>query len=478
MAISDGSRLRRTRISRKEAGAVFDRFLQRKIGFRALLRLGLVGLIVFVLFGAVVRVAAVGDDRYGLIGRIALHIASIPVNFRKGMSLVLHGEKEDLKTVENRFAGQTAFQFSYPPGSAEDAEYLLLSRYDGDRKRSVVELVDMNTQALLHRWAPDFAAINARSELVSNLVDLERDRTPSRVRVMHPLLLDDGDLVYQDMSPLVRVGPCGEIRWTIDRLFHHSNEFHSEGGFWLELFLEPQTISGVSKTFKEDAIVHVSPDGEILFEKSVPELLIENGLAHFVYGLDFYSDDPTHLNDVQQAIEDTRFWKKGDVFLSLRNVSAIVLYRPSENRVVRLKQGPWVNQHDVDILDDHRIAVFNNNRFNYNTASAVDGFNSVMIYDFSTDVVSSPYADGMKKHEVRTISEGRSEIYQDGQVFLEESNYGRAMRLDQTGEIVWQYVNRGSDGQLYRLNWSRVIPREIGDSVARKLAELRCPGIG
>ncbi len=425
-------------------------------------------------FGNIVRVAAEGHRTYGVIGDIALALASIPKNFKEGMSLVLEGGQKDLAVGTSRFGDDKGFTFNTPNSAGYKGEYLLLSRYDAGRERSIVELVDLAANRIIHTWLPDFEAINARSQIQSNLVDLARDRTPSRYRIMHPLLLPDGDIVFQDASPLVRTGPCGEIRWTVDGVFHHSNEFHSGGGFWVEAFLEPQTIERVSKTFKEDAIVHVSKDGKILYQKSVPELLIENGLARHVFGQDFYSDDPIHMNDLQEAVFDSKYWQKGDLFLSLRNISAIVQYRPSTNKVIWIKQGPWVNQHDVDILDESRIAVFNNNRFNYQFKDDVNGVNSVMIYDFATDTVTSPYQAGMNRHEVRTISEGRSELYPNGDVFVEESNYGRLLRLSPDGDIVWQYVNRADTGRVYRMNWSRVLPRDLAVAAIKSLAGVDC----
>jgi hypothetical protein len=74
-----------------------------------------------------------------------------------------------------------------------------------------------------------------------------------------------------------------------------------------------------------------------------------------------YNDDPTHLNDIQPVLADGPYWKKGDLFVSLRNISSIMLYRPSTDQIVWMKRGPWLSQHDVDILDDHRISVYDNN---------------------------------------------------------------------------------------------------------------------
>ena len=60
--------------------------------------------------------------------------------------------------------------------------------------------------------------------------------------------------------------------------------------------------------------------------------------------------------------------------------------------------------------------------------------------------------------EIQTIGEGLAEIYNDNSVFIEESNFGRLLMLDQNGEIIWEYINRSkTNNKLYRLNWSRVI---------------------
>jgi hypothetical protein len=87
-------------------------------------------------------------------------------------------------------------------------------------------------------------------------------------------------------------------------------------------------------------------------------------LARLVFGQDFYSDDPLHLNDLEPALTDGPCRRRGDLFLSLRNVAAVILYRLSENRVVWLRQGPWANKLDVASVDDRHISVFNNNRMN------------------------------------------------------------------------------------------------------------------
>lgn len=434
----------------------------------------LVGFAAIVLASAMARLAADGDERFGEAGDLALELSQLPEDIAHVSRLLINGDEADLEIAEPRFEGQAGFDFASPAGMDPAAGYLLLSRYDGDRARSIIELVDLNTRQTVHVWAPDYAAHNARSSLRSRFADIARDNAPARARAIHPIVTANGDLVFQNTSPLVKIDACGRLVWTIDRLFHHSNETHPEGGYLVSTHIEPASIPGVSRNFKDDAIAHVSEDGTIVYEKSVAALLIENGLGHLVFGLDFYSDDPIHLNDVQYVEADGPYFRKGDLFLSLRNVSAIVLYRPSTNQVVWLKQGPWVNQHDVDVLDDHRIAVFNNNRFSYADGSRVNGVNDVVIYDFARDETSSPYLPFLRALDVRTPFEGRSEILPGGDVIVEETEAGRILRLSREGTVRWRFINRASDGRIYLLNWSRGLSTEEGTRLVRKLESINC----
>lgn len=434
----------------------------------------LLGILVFlgmIAFGAVVKTTALGSGTYGRLGEVALYIAEMPSTARKAFRLMTQGDRADLKTRETRFGDLSGFDFV--TSARPDDGYLLLSRYDGDLGRTIVELVDLSDGSVRHTWAPDFAAINALSRS-EGFDDLPVDNGPGRARMMHPLAEPDGSVVYANASPLVRINACSKVVWTLDRRAHHSIEPHPEGGYWVSLRFDPQTIEGVSHDFIEDTIARVSDDGQVLWEKSLPQILIENGLMRLVFGLDFYSDDPLHLNDIEPVLTDGPYWKRGDLFLSMRNVSALALYRPSENRVVWLQQEPWVNQHDVAIVDDHRISVFNNNRMNKKWASFVEGSNDVMIYDFAADRVTSPFKAALEREDVRSNSEGRALLMPDGGVFVEETNFGRILRLDANGNTIWQYVNRGSDDQVYALGWSRPMGRGEGDVVLESIKAAGC----
>ena len=127
-------------------------------------------------------------------------------------------------------------------------------------------------------------------------------------------------------------------------------------------------------------------------------------------------------------------------------------YRPSTNQIIWIGNGPYLHQHDVDIIDDHRIAIFNNNSINVvGNINIVKGYNEVNIYNFKTGEYSSYLKNSLKENDVRTITQGRSEILPNGDLFVEESNYARTLYFNSDGSLRWSHFNRAADGKLYRL---------------------------
>ena len=86
--------------------------------------------------------------------------------------------------------------------------------------------------------------------------------------------------------------------------------------------------------------------------------------------------------------------------------------------------------------------------------------NEVLIYDFDTDEISSYMQESLEKYEVRTLTQGRSKILDNGDLFIEESNYGRLLYFDATGDLKWSYLNKDEKGNVHTLGWSRILSSE------------------
>ena len=134
-----------------------------------------------------------------------------------------------------------------------------------------------------------------------------------------------------------------------------------------------------------------------------------------------------------------------------------MLYRPSTNKILWLKTGPWMNQHDLNFVDEHTISVFGNNIM---FGKLFDGHNNVYFYDFKTNKVREPYEKIMQQMEVQTLSEGRGTPLSDGDLFIDESNNGRILRVS-ADEVKWEYVRRIDEERIAMSSWSRYLtPQE------------------
>lgn len=403
-----------------------------------------------------------------------VHMVSIAPHLAMRAVTDASGAKNPRLARGQRFAGEAGWNVK--SGAAPEGMAVALSRYDGDEKRGIVEFVDLNSGKTLHSWRPDVDAINGLSKMHEKYVNLARDFTPARYMEHHPLILEDGSLIYHGMdSPLVKVDACSRVVWTVDGDFHHSIERDADGNIWTVNSFHPPSIPLVGEDFDDDAIAEVSPAGEILFDKSVAGILIGAGLGHIIYSHDVYDQDPIHLNDVQPVDADGPYWKKGDLFLSLRNPSMLMLYRPSTDEIVWRRQGPWLMQHDVDVISDHEIAVYNNNTAATPGGGATIVSNNIVIYDLATGATREPFTEAFRKYEIHTETSGLFSLFPDGSVMIEEHDYGRLLALGPDGEMRWSYVNRApKDGRVYHLGWSRAVAPKYAQSLKGAFAAAQC----
>jgi len=434
--------------------------LEKKVSLYIVVLLLFVGIIGSVLFAASVRSILLGGDKLGDFEEIILEISKFPSYAKQVLNIKVHTQK----IKNNRFENLDGFKKygELPAGILTDKGYLLLSGYDADIGQPTVQLIQINTQKTLHEWKPDIDHLNELNILSE---EYSADFTAaSNFQLMHPLPVN-GSLVFNNLSGLYGMNLCGENDMFTDGTFHHSNELDHEGNIWTPSVIYPRSFDQVGK-FRDDSITKISPSGEILFNKSIAKILVENGYRGLlaVSGTLSRNNDPIHINDIQPALSDSEFWRIGDLLLSFRHRSTIMLYRPSTNKILWLKTGPWMNQHDINFVDNHTISVFGNDTM---FDKLFNGHNSVYLYDFKTNKVSEPYREIMKEMEVKTISGGRGALLTGGDLFIDESNNGRILRVS-TDEVKWEYVRRIDKETIAMSSWSRYLtPQEAAPIIAQ-----------
>jgi len=284
---------------------------------------------------------------------------------------------------------------------------------------------------------------------------------------MHPLLMPDGGLIIHDSSPLARVDACGRVEWVIDGIFHHSVERDATGNIWASFRYPQAKVPDVGPLFNDEGFMEVNPQGKQLFVARVADVLDANGLG-WLWRSHPYTDDPFHLNDVQPVPGPGPYWHAGDLFLSLRNVSAILLYRPSTGKVLWYRVGPWAMQHDVSVIDDHRISIFDNNWRVAAPEGTVDGTNRVAVYDFATDKTIFPMDAVMRTLGINTHAQGRATPLEGGDFMIEETERGRVLRAAPDGTVRWLYTSATPKLRRLQLRWSRYVdPTEDMNAISQ-----------
>lgn len=353
----------------------------------------------------------------------------------------------------------------------------LLVSYKKEPFRQEFQLLDLNNGKSLKKWKFDNAKLYDQAY---NKNYPRKSPKSSDLYFMHPLLLQDSSLIINSQltSLLARIDGEGNTQWLKnDKRYHHTQEFDHEGNVYVcsapftsgQYDILPDNYNFYKNKLMDDSITKINPEtGEILFNKSVIELLIENGYENLLLQKGQFISDMIHLNDIQPALTDTEYWQKGDLLISCRNICTVFLYRPTTNKILWLQSEPWYNQHDADFLGDSKIVVFGNDIireesfFQPKVTSKGLFFNQsrpnneIYVYDFATDSVNTPYSRLMATEKIRTITSGRCDILENGDIYVEDTNNGRIIIGDSISKKL-EYVKRIDDEHISSLFWSRII---------------------
>ncbi len=327
--------------------------------------------------------------------------------------------------------------------------YLLISTINQSNHLAEIQLLDLSQKRILKSWQPDFGQLNLKEVSKFNML------------LFHPLMYQ-GDVISLGNREIIRLNNKSNVVWKNLGHFHHSIELDSENKLWVCGTLHNKTNKNfIQSSIWDDGIFRIDPsNGKTIFSKSIYEIYSENGYQNLLLNTGPISEDLLHLNDIQPALKTTKYWKKGDLLISLRNRSTIFLYRPSTNKIIWLKTGPWNFQHDCDFLSDTEIGVFGNDVAVVNGQTfLINGYNNQYIYDFEKDQISIPYTQMFRKGKINTLTQGRSRILPDGQLFVEETNNGRILFGDKNG-VNGIYVNRLDKEHISLLGWSRYYTTE------------------
>jgi len=128
----------------------------------------------------------------------------------------------------------------------------------------------------------------------------------------------------------------------------------------------------------------------------------------------------------------------------------------------------------VDFIGQSKISIFGNDVIRTPVGSALVGnHNNIYIVDLADEHISMPYSETMKKSDVRTLSQGEQDILDNGDVFIEETDYARIMRLSPE-QVVWEFTVKVDDNTLGMTGWSRYLTKSQASSIVSVLKGMKC----
>lgn len=349
--------------------------------------------------------------------------------------------------------------------------YGLNSFYNIDQDLWEIKLFNFKNDSVIHKW-------QLKKELYKRRVREYENSEPE-----NSILLPDRSLItgFNQTRHLFKIDRNSNIIWkNTSKLFHHALNIDDDGNIWACT----SASRGVTdynrkvRTYRDDYITKVSAEtGEIIFDKSVSEVLIENGYKNFVYGFSNFVDytgrdmDPIHLNDVEPVLYDGPYWKKGDVFVSIRHKSLVFLYRPESNQIIHLLYGPFLYQHDVDIISDKEVSIFNNNLTHIGIEEGeiieeemgptdkVDQTirnSEIVIYNFEDSTYRTHLQHQFEQENIFTETQGLHEILSTGDVFVESQNNGKLYIFNKDEVLLKKVFNTSIDNMVERPNWIKI----------------------
>lgn len=438
-----------------ESVSPVERLMYRSVPLWIVLLISVLGLLAAWAFGAFALSAERGSP--ALWDRGARRVAALPGFV---MSVLTNSRLEPFLSPPGGAALSGGF-WRNPDDAFVDPGFLLTTLYDWEQRKPFVRLIRLADGATIREYHPDLDGLTRVSEETAVSATASSGTV---FRPGHPDLMDDGGLVFIGTYLMVRTDVCDRTVWRRPD-HHHSIERTAAGDIWTPAALRSQGRDDVGKTYRNDGVTLTTPDGRTLYERGLSEIFLENGLAPLLLGRP-YHDDPFHLNDVQPVAQDGPYWKRGDVFLSLRHLSMVMLFRPGTGKVIWWKIGPWLGQHDIEVLDDHRISIFDNHTAYGEKGASVIGTSRELVYDFSDGSVTSPWEAGFRRWNLAVASNGRGTPFPNGDLFVEDTERGLALRMSTSGIPRWRYVNADDQKRRYWMFWSRYLdPVRYGPAI-------------
>jgi hypothetical protein len=317
-------------------------------------------------------------------------------------------------------------------------------------------LIDMDG-AVLHEWRRPFSTVWDPNAAV------RRPQPDSHVYFRKALVYPNGDLlvVYEGVGDtpygygVVKLDRNSEVVWKYLRPGHHDADIGPDGRIYVlthEIVDQPlERFDNLAAPRLDDFLVVLSPDGEELSRMSLIHAVAASDYQHLLHTVSSYAvADPLHTNTVTVITAENAarfpFGEAGQVLTSFRELGAVAVVDPDGEDLVWAARGPWIGQHDPDLLPNGNILLFDN----YGHFAKPEGRSRVLEFDPETMAIVWQYA-GSPERPLESAIRSSQQRLANGNTLITESSGGRILEVTAAGDVVWQFVNPvrgGAEGSL------------------------------
>ena len=299
-------------------------------------------------------------------------------------------------------------------------------------------LIEMDGR-LRHRWSYDY-------EDLSGAPPMEHSSQLGWRRVR---LLDDGSLLaIHDGLVLFKLSRDSKLQWVFAGRAHHDLTILPDGRI-LTLTRRTRIVPELhpKRPTVEDFVAVLSPEGKLLQEVSLIKALrnspwFSKALEHArrpsrvvpltfdgVEALDFLHPNSVQVLDGSQAQLDRAF-APGKVLICLRELNALVVLDPSQEKIIWYREGAWLAPHDPKLLPGGSILLFDN--------LGNQGFSQALEIDVRTGTQLWAYRGSPPDQFLSTFC-GTARRLLGGNTLLTESCNGRAIEVNPEGKLIWDF---------------------------------------
>lgn len=399
--------------------------------------------------------------------------------------------KLGLNSIEQVLADPSSLDLNRPTGFLADIRYqgsgvtkyretevgkgvtLLAGFFDNELPE--VRLIELDG-SVIQSWPVAVQELFADTSHIKPVEDIPVSNWNAAV---HGIKLErDGSILFNlDGKGTTKLDRCGNVVWTLSRMTHHSIDTSVDGTYWIPSRYFRETLFAnalFDVPYRDDTILHVSAEGEVIEEISLNRILIDNGLyallvANGAFESRMSEIDVLHINDIEELSPELApafpHFDAGDLLLSLRHLNMLVVVQPDGWKVKWYQIGPWHRQHDPDFQPDGSITVFNNNSDDTKTGEILGGSNILRIDPLSPLRTVDVWYDDAVTPGFFTNTQGKHQILPSGNTLIAEYWGGRAFEVNPDGEVVWEYVNRYDEQDVAKISGAVRYPMDYVSDV-------------